>query len=652
MKMTLKFKILIPALGLLALSSFAIALISYNTSSNVLLKSAQGQMNYMAENIAEKMDTWLEVRNHQVIAWSQLDAYSVATNSSFIGNAAKAQVKTHSSIVFTESPFYESIYLVDTQGKMLVSQGKVAEHSSLSSDPYYQKALSGNLSMSGVIPSSVSGDPVRLVAVPVKNKKGDATVGVLCALISLNSLTTPMLEKVKLGETGYMFMFNEAGDIFAHPNKEVVYKLNVRGFNDSKDFGSRNGSWEYHYKGELKLSVTHSCKSINAGVALTTEYRDITRSARDMAMVNGLTLLFVLGLATAILLPIVSFGIVRPIQNMTSTLKDIAQGDGDLTKRLKVESKDEVGQAAEYFNIFVEKLQGIIHEITANSYTVAQSATELSSVSGETARSIDQLVERTNSVSTSAQQTSKSSTTVANGMTEVSANLSSIAAATEQMSATIRDVAINADRARQTSSDAAQKSSAVAALMTSLGESVVSISSVTETIRNISSQTNLLALNATIEAARAGAAGKGFAVVASEVKALAVQTAEATNDIKAKVEGVQQSSTYAIDEIHKVTEVISQVDQIMLGIAAAIKEQSSVVKDISGNLASVSTSVQVANSHVSGTATSSQVISLNISLIKDTAEKLSDGGKQVETCANGLTKLSTQLNNLVQQFKT
>ena len=134
----------------------------------------------------------------------------------------------------------------------------------------------------------------------------------------------------------------------------------------------------------------------------------------------------------------------------------------------------------------------------------------------------------------------------------------------------------------------------------------------TETITSISNQTNLLALNATIEAARAGAAGKGFAVVATEIKELAKQTAAATEDIKVKISGIQNSTANTVDDIEKVMKVIHDISDIVTTIATAIEEQSVVTKDIAGNISQATRGVDEASDRVSQTSTVAQSVAQDI----------------------------------------
>jgi methyl-accepting chemotaxis protein len=139
---------------------------------------------------------------------------------------------------------------------------------------------------------------------------------------------------------------------------------------------------------------------------------------------------------------------------------------------------------------------------------------------------------------------------------------------------------------------------AISLIIKDLGTIVQAVGSVTDTISGISAQTNLLALNATIEAARAGASGKGFAVVASEIKTLSQQTALATNDIKLKIEGIQNSTGNAIREIDQITGVVNEVGNLVGSIASAIEEQATATRDVASNITLASSGVTKVNEQV------------------------------------------------------
>ncbi len=380
----------------------------------------------------------------------------------------------------------------------------------------------------------------------------------------------------------------------------------------------------------------------------------VASEARDHAAdLDSISLVaLVIGALVAVILGlVVSRSVTLPIQNAAAMLKDISEGEGDLTKRLVTPNNDEIGEMAKYFNNFVEKLQGIVGQMATNAYAVAASATQLSAVSEQTAGNVQILSNKTSTVAAAAEEASANTLSVAASMEEASINLSSVASATEEMSATIGEIASNSERARVISSEAGQQAASVSAMMQQLGLAAQEIGKVTETITDISSQTNLLALNATIEAARAGAAGKGFAVVANEIKDLARQTALATEDIKAKIAGVQGSSGSAISDIEKITGVIGEVGHLVSGIAAAIEEQAVVTKDVAGNIAQASAGVQEANERVGQTASVSKMIAEDVAGVSGAAAEIRSGGEQVQSSASSLSESAAQLNALVGQFK-
>lgn len=365
---------------------------------------------------------------------------------------------------------------------------------------------------------------------------------------------------------------------------------------------------------------------------------------------TALSFLALLAIATFITIGI-SRSITRPIVHAADMLKDISEGEGDLTRRLPADSQDELGSLARYFNAFVEKLQGIIRDVAGNAVTVASSATELSAVSAQTGQSVATTSSKISTIAAAAEESTVNTTSVAAGMEQVSVNLSSVASATEEMSTTINEISANTEKARGISAQAGEQATQVADLMQRLGTAAQEIGKVTETITGISSQTNLLALNATIEAARAGEAGKGFAVVAHEIKELAQQTAAATEDIKAKIGGVQTSAGSVIADIEKITSVVGDVGQIVSSIATAIEEQAAVTRDVADNLAQASAGMQDANERVAQTASVSRDMAQDIASVDAAAGDMRTGGEQVQSSAAELSELAEQLKALVGQFK-
>jgi methyl-accepting chemotaxis protein len=337
---------------------------------------------------------------------------------------------------------------------------------------------------------------------------------------------------------------------------------------------------------------------------------------------------------------------------VTKVLDQISQGDlsheidDDLVSR-----SDEIGHLGRAMQTMTNNLRQLLRNVSEGVQTLVSSAAGLSSVSSQTTANVKGVSEKASTVADSAGASSTHTVSVAAAMEQASTNLASVASATEEMSSTVGEIAANSEKARTIGNQAMQQAQSISALMAQLGHAAQEIGKVTQTITDISSQTNLLALNATIEAARAGAAGKSFAVVANEIKELARQTAAATDDIKSKIAGVQNSTGSAISDIEKITTVIQDVGQLVASIAAAIEEQAVVTKDVAGNIAQASAGVNDANQRLSQTATASKSIAQEIAGINSAVGELRHGGEQVQANAVELSQLAEQLRALVGQFK-
>ena len=340
-----------------------------------------------------------------------------------------------------------------------------------------------------------------------------------------------------------------------------------------------------------------------------------------------------------------------PLHRISTLLATVAKGDFSVNVDPRNTRRgDEIGTLSKSAETLISNMRQVIADLSNNAQTVASSATELSSISTQSAHSVDEMSSRTSTVAAAAEEASANSGSVASAMEEATNSLSSVASATEEMSATIGEIAASSEKARTISTDAAAQANDVSMLMHQLGQAAQEIGQVTETITDISSQTNLLALNATIEAARAGSAGKGFAVVANEIKELAKQTAAATEDIKIKISGVQNSSGSVITDIEKITGVISEVGHLISGIATAIEEQATVTQDVASNIAQASEGVRMANDQVAEISSVSGSIAQDLASVNNATDEIRSGGEQVKESSQELSRLAEQLQALVKQF--
>ncbi|SFK70759.1 Methyl-accepting chemotaxis protein [Falsiroseomonas stagni DSM 19981] len=242
------------------------------------------------------------------------------------------------------------------------------------------------------------------------------------------------------------------------------------------------------------------------------------------------------------------------------------------------------------------------------------------------------------SLSGNADETASRANAVARGAEEATVNVQTVAAATEELAGSVQEISRQVARAAEVSRQAVMEAGAANGRMTGLAEAAGRIGDVLKLIGDIAGQTNLLALNATIEAARAGDAGKGFAVVASEVKALAGQTARATEEIGQQIADIQGATREAVEAIRGIAGVIEQVDQIAATIAAAVEQQGAATREIARNVAETAVGTQEVSSNIAHVSAGVDANSQALRTLRDATGQVTRQGDALRESLDGLLR--------------
>lgn len=346
---------------------------------------------------------------------------------------------------------------------------------------------------------------------------------------------------------------------------------------------------------------------------------------------------------------VITRAIAKPMQDGVNFAMKLSEGD--FTHTLDVKQKDEIGVLAKALNHMVVNLRKIFEELASGVDTLSSSSTELSTISQQMALGAKQTSAKSNDVTAAAEQMSAGMASVASASEQTSTNVSMVSTAAEEISATISEIAQNSEKARLITGKAVLEAENALTTIDKLGKSALEIGKVTSTITEISEQTNLLALNATIEAARAGEAGRGFAVVANEIKELAKQTAEATKEIKNRIEGIQSSTKGTVEQIEQISNIINDVNGIVTTIATAVEEQSVTTKEIAHNVVQASQGIKEVNENVNQSSTAANEIAKDISEVNQASIEMSENSSQVNLSAEELSKLAEKLRKIAGNFK-
>ena len=347
------------------------------------------------------------------------------------------------------------------------------------------------------------------------------------------------------------------------------------------------------------------------------------------------------------------FLVARSITHRLNQGVDFANimAQGDLSHEIDIQCEDETGKLARAMNTMIGNLRKMMTDIGEGVQMLSGSSEQLNEASQTMSVDSSEASDLAMSVDEAAKQMSAGMASVRASIEETAGNVSSVSAAAEEMTATINEIVKNTEQSRQVTEAAVSQVGQASEKVAQLGSAALEIGKVTETITDISEQTNLLALNATIEAARAGEAGKGFAVVANEIKVLANQTAEATTEIRMKIERMQGSTQETTEGIEQIIQVINAVNQSVNAIVEAVEQQSQATAEIARNVSQASSGISEVTENVGQCAAVADDVAKSISRVSIASSEISNRSINVRFTAEELSGLAARLNELMAEFK-
>lgn len=665
MKVSLKAKLMAAFLILISVPMWVLGYSSYSMSSKALQSSVQQQLK------AQTYDTSLLI---QKTVDSVKRATEIASLNRSLTDVAK-QLNTGEidnafdyiqSVQKENQDYMEVLIITDDKGKVIIDSQTKTPDIDLGDRDYMKKTLStGKETVSEVLNSRFTNNPAIFIAYPLKD--GDKVVGTLVGSIKFDSIST-YAANVKIGQSGYAYMIDRNGLIVSHPDVSKILKENAsdkandefKAIIEEMKAGKASEAF-YTYNNVYKYTVYQPVG--NWVIAVTANYNEYMAPA--IAIRNNTVIIIIISIIIAMLCAYMysTKGIINPIMELEKLMK--RAGDGDLTVKINIKSRDEIEDLGNSFNEMIKHQDEIVRNVRSAAEQLNAASEEMAASSEEISATTEEVSATINQVAQDAEQQNESIVDVSGVLVQLSSLVQLAQNRAKSTSSNAAETMEVADRGREKVEQTVKAMNIISAGSEETAKALeavnglsVKVGGIITTINAIAEQTNLLALNAAIEAARAGEHGKGFSVVADEVRKLSEESdhrakeitslvSEMMKEIKNAVAAMERAKT----EVNNGVAIVSETDKAFVNIREAIENISNHVNeilDITGDEVASSDKVVKLINDIATITESNAANSENVSLA---AEEQASAINNLTSTAEETSAMAEELTRLVERFQ-